>query len=134
MVTTRPMVEWSVITFCVPISAAWVKGIIWSNHGVFTIRSPFSSMCPAAPSTMKPTQSMRRTFTSTPSSRAMGAASLGTNLGSVVMTVLPAALWGSSSRVRIRTFSSCIPGKTKRSMKRLMNVDFPVRTGPTTPM
>ena len=82
---------------------------------------------------MKPTQSMRRTFAWMPSPKFTKAASLGMNLGSVVMMVFPAALCGSSSFVRIRSFSSSMPGSTISSMNRLMNVDLPVRTGPTTP-
>ncbi len=38
VVTTRPIVECSLITFCVPISAAILKGISSSNQGVRTIR------------------------------------------------------------------------------------------------
>lgn len=38
VVITRPMVECSLITFRVPISAAILKGIGSSNHGVITIR------------------------------------------------------------------------------------------------
>ena len=37
-VTTSPMVECSWMTFCVPISAAMLNGISWSNHGVMTMR------------------------------------------------------------------------------------------------
>ena len=52
VVTTMPRVEWSVMTFWVPISAAWVMGISWSNHGVVTIRGTPPSVCPMAPGTM----------------------------------------------------------------------------------
>ena len=38
VVMTSPIVECSLITFCVPISAAILNGISCSNHGVFTIR------------------------------------------------------------------------------------------------
>ena len=122
------------MTFLVPTSAASVKGISSSYHGVFTSRSaPFSSW-PAAPFTMKPTQSIKRTLASMPSSKEIFAASFGMNFGSVVMMVFPAALWGSSSLVWAFWCSSVICGMTRSSMNRLMNVDFPVRTGPTTPM
>ena len=50
-------------TLRVPISAACVKGIASLCHGVFTILSLFSSKCPVAPSTKKPTQSINLTFT-----------------------------------------------------------------------
>ena len=59
---------------------------------------------------------------------------LGTNLGSVVMIVLPDADSGSSSFVLAFPCSSSICGSTNTSMNRLINVDFPVLTGPTTPM
>ena len=52
VVTTMPTVECSVMTLCVPFSAASVMVISWSNHGVVTRRSAPSSNCPAAPSTM----------------------------------------------------------------------------------
>src|SRR5699024_7038845 len=58
---------------------------------------------------------------------------LGTNLGSVVMIVLPCALWGISSKQCFFSYSSVILGTTRFSMKRLINVDFPVLTAPTTP-
>ena len=61
-------------------------------------------------------------------------ASSGMNLGSVVMIVRPAADWGSSSVARSRANSLPMFGMTSVSIKRLMKVDFPVRTGPTTPM
>ena len=38
VVTTSPIVECSLMTFCVPISAAILNGISCSNHGVLTIR------------------------------------------------------------------------------------------------
>ena len=44
VVMTRPMVEWSVMTFWVPISAAILKGISSSNHEVMTIRGCSFSM------------------------------------------------------------------------------------------
>ena len=51
VVITKPIVECSVITFFVPISAAWPKGIFSSNHGVATILGVSFSKCPKAPST-----------------------------------------------------------------------------------
>ena len=44
VVTTRPMVECSVMTFCVPTSAAMLKGTSVSNHGVTTILGASFSM------------------------------------------------------------------------------------------
>ena len=44
VVTTKPIVECSVITFFVPISAAWVNGISSSDQGVRTIRGCSSSI------------------------------------------------------------------------------------------
>ena len=134
VVTTRPMVAWSWMTFWVPMAAAFVNGISYSNQGVFTCRSVSFSMCPEAPSTMKPTQSMRRIFTSTSSDSWMDAASFGTNFGSVVMIVVPDADCGSSSLVRSLLFSSVMLGRTSKSINRLIKVDLPVRTGPTTPI
>ena len=61
-------------------------------------------------------------------------ASSGTNLGSEVMMVLPEPLWGSSSRARWARLGSGMLGITSSSIIRLIRVDFPVRTGPTTPM
>lgn len=52
VVTTTPTVEWSVMTLRVPISAASVMGISWSNHGVMTMRGARSSNCPTAPGTI----------------------------------------------------------------------------------
>ena len=60
--------------------------------------------------------------------------SSGTNFGSVVVTVFPDADCGISSIARVRSFSSVILGKTAASINFLIKVDFPVRTGPTTPM
>ena len=48
VVTTRPMVEWSVITFFVPISAAMLKGTGFSNQGVMTMRGMSFSIYPSA--------------------------------------------------------------------------------------
>ena len=86
-----------------------------------------------ASGTMYPTQSTILTFMTALSPRSISTASSGTNLGSVVMTVLPAADWGISSRARARSFSSRMFGITAASMNFLMNVDLPVRTGPMTP-
>ena len=52
VVTTRPMVECSLMTFCVPNSAARSKGISSSDHGVRTIRRVSPSVVPSAPSTI----------------------------------------------------------------------------------
>ncbi len=68
------------------------------------------------------------------SPRSISTDSSGMNFGSVVMMVLPAEDCGSSSTARRYSASSWIFGSTSASMKRLMNVDFPVRTGPTTPI
>ncbi len=56
------------------------------------------------------------------------------NFGSTVITVRPDPLWGSSSLARSRRYTLSMLGITSVSMNRLMKVDFPVRTGPTTPM
>ena len=128
------MVECSETTFRVPISAASDMGISWSNQGVVTIRSSSPSSWPTAPVTMYPTQSMSRTWKAPPPSMETVTASSGTNLGSAVMMVRPEPLWGSSSRARSRRYTFSMLGMTMVSMNRLMKVDFPVRTGPTTPM
>ena len=83
---------------------------------------------------MNPTQSTSLTESFTPPSSVTSTPSSGTNLGSLVMTARPEPLWGSSSRALARAYSSSMRGMTSVSMKRLMNVDFPVLTGPTTPM
>jgi hypothetical protein len=104
------------------------------NQGVLTIRGAFSSIYPKAPSTIYPTQSMRRTLNVVLASSFTSTASFGTNFGSVVMTVFPDALCGSSSMERALSYSLPIFGKTRDSINRLINVDLPVRTGPTTPI
>ena len=104
-----------------------------SPRMVMTIRGEPSSMCPSASGTIYPTQSISLTFASALPPSITETASSGTNLGSVVITVLPAALCGISSRARSRSNSLFISGSTSDSIKRLINVDFPVRTGPTTP-
>ena len=76
---------------------------------------------------------MRRTENRAPPA-VICTASSGTNFGSLVMTVRPEPLWGSSSLARSRRYTSSMPGSTRVSMKRLMKVDLPVRTGPTTPI
>ena len=129
-----PIVEWSFITLFVPISAAWVNGISSCCHGVLTMRSLSFSKSPSAPSTMNPTQSIRRILTDILSSTLTTGASLGINLGSVVVIVLPAPLIGSSSIVRFLTCSFSISGITAKSINLFINVDLPVLTGPTTPM
>ena len=67
------------------------------------------------------------------SSKEISTASSGMNFGSVVMTVFPCALCGISSLARSFSFSSMMLGITSVSMHLLINVDFPVRTGPTMP-
>ena len=61
-------------------------------------------------------------------------ASSGTNFGSAVIMVLPEPLCGSSSRARSLAYSSSMFGMTSVSIKRFINVDLPVLTGPTTPI
>ena len=67
-------------------------------------------------------------------STVMVTASSGMNFGSVVMMVRPAEDWGSSSVARSFLYSLSMFGITRVSMNRLIKVDLPVRTGPTTPM
>ncbi|CDD52847.1 unknown [Ruminococcus sp. CAG:379] len=134
VVTTSPMVECSEITFRVPTSAAMLKGTSSSNQGVATMRGFSFSMYPRLLGTMYPTQSMSRTRSRAPSSGVIATASSGMNLGSVVIMVFPAADWGSSSIARSRLYSPWMLGITRVSMNRLIKVDLPVRTGPTTPM
>ena len=50
------------------------------------------------------------------------------------MIVRPVPDCGSSSRARSRLYRFSMPGSTIVSIKRLMSVDLPVRTGPTTPI
>jgi hypothetical protein len=49
------------------------------------------------------------------------------------MIVRPAPLCGSSSRILSLRLSPYILGNASSSMNRLMKVDLPVLTGPTTP-
>ena len=83
---------------------------------------------------MYPTQSIIRTRRLIFPSSVMLTASSGMNFGSVVIMVRPAADWGSSSAARLRRGSLSMRGSTMVSIKRLIKVDLPVRTGPTTPM
>ena len=83
---------------------------------------------------MYPTQSTRRTFISAFSPSVTRAPFSGMNLGSVVMMVLPADDWGSSSVMRSFAKSAGAWGRISVSQNFLINVDLPVRTGPTTPM
>ena len=76
---------------------------------------------------------MSRTEKAAPSSKVTSTASSGTNLGSAVMMVLPLPDWGSSSMARSRRYTFSMLGITCVSIKRLMKVDFPVRTGPKIP-
>ena len=126
------MVEWSFITFSVPISAASTNGISSVYHGVFTILGPFSSVAPWALSIMYPTQSINLIL-HVKSSILILAALLGTNFGSVVIIVLPAALWGISSKALFLSYSSSIFGTINVSTIRFIKVDLPVLTAPTTP-
>ena len=133
VVTTMPIVECSVITFLVPVSAAFENGISSFVQGVFTILSTPFSICPLAPFIIYPTQSTSRTFMHMSSYGDISAASLGINLGSVVIIVVPPDACGSSSTALLFSFSSCMTGSTHISINLLINVDLPVLTGPTTP-
>ena len=134
VVITRPIVECSVITFFVPISAAILKGISSSYHGVETILGCSSSIYPTELGTMYPTQSISLTFIFRLSAILSSTASSGMNLGSVVIMVLPAADCGNSSIARSLTYGSPILGITSVSIKRFIKVDLPDLTGPTTPI
>ena len=68
------------------------------------------------------------------SGRCTSTAFSGINFGSVVMIVLPAEDCGSSSTARVCAALSSMFGRTSVSMNRLIKVDLPVRTGPTTPI
>ncbi len=134
VVITRPMVECSVITFFVPISAAILNGIGSSYHGVITMRGLSSSMYPRALGTIYPTQSIRRTEKVALLSICTVTAFSGMNFGSVVIMVRPAADCGISSTARSREYCESMLGTTIVSIKRFMKVDLPVLTGPTTPI
>ena len=133
VVTSTATVACSRMTFSVPVFAASEKGSGASCQGVLTRRSLPSSSAPAAPGTRNPTQSMSRTSAEVFSPNRTETGRAGTNFGSVVMMVLPAADWGSSSSICER-FSPAAAGMTSCWENRLMKVDLPVRTGPTTPM
>ena len=122
------------MTFRVPTSAAMLKGTSSSNHGVCTMRGWSFSMYPSALGMMYPTQSIMRRRRRAASPSVSSTASSGMNFGSVVIIVRPPADWGSSSTARSRLASLGMLGMTSCSIKRLINVDFPERTGPTTPM
>ena len=122
------------MTFFVPSSAAWVMGISRSNQGVVTIRGLPSSSAPMAPGIIYPTESIMRMRSRAVPSGLTSTASSGTNFGSAVIMVLPEPHWGSSSRARSARKGSSMAGITSSSMMRLISVDFPVRTGPTTPL
>ena len=92
------------------------------------------SSCPKAPSTMYPTQSTILTFKDTVSFIFISTPSAGTNFGSTVIIVLPEPLWGISSLVLSFLNSLSILGITNFSINFLIKVDFPVLTGPTTPI
>ena len=133
VVTTIPTTECSFMTFSVPISAASAKGIFSSCHGVDTIRSLPSSLSPRTPGTIYPTQSTSLTLRLAPLCVDTRTESGGMNLGSVVVIVLPSPLCGNSSVTRVFSYRSDMAGRTIISINRLINVDFPVLTGPTTP-
>ena len=134
VVMTSPMVECSLMTRWVPTSAAILNGTASSNQGVCTILGASSSKYPSALGTMYPTQSIIRTRKRAFSPSVTVTASSGMNLGSVVIMVRPPADCGSSSTARSRLDSWSMLGMTSFSINCLMNVDFPVRTGPTTPI
>jgi hypothetical protein len=133
VVTSIPIVECSSITFFVPISAAVSNGISSSDQGVFTILGISSSKYPIALSTKYPTQSTSLVLNFKLLSNVISIASLGTNFGSVVIIVFPPALCGNSSFALSFLYSLSILGITSKSINFFINVDFPVRTGPTTP-
>ena len=83
---------------------------------------------------MYPTQSISLTLKDILSSMFISIAFSGTNFGSVVIIVLPAADCGISSTALSFLNLVSILGTTKFSIIFFMKVDFPVLTGPTTPM
>ena len=97
VVITSPIVEWSFITFLVPISAASSNGISYSYQGVWTILLSSPSKYPSALLTIYPTQSTNLTLNLISSPSVISIASFGTNLGSVVWILLPDPLCGNSS-------------------------------------
>ena len=83
---------------------------------------------------MYPTQSTILTFKDTESFNCITTPSAGTNFGSTVIIVFPEPLCGISSLVLSLLNSFSIFGNTNVSINFLINVDFPVLTGPTTPI
>ena len=77
---------------------------------------------------------MSRTEKAAPPSSVTWAASSGRTIMTAEPKFVPEPLWGSSSRARSLRYTLSILGMIWVSMNRLMKVDFPVRTGPTTPM
>ena len=55
-------------------------------------------------------------------------------MGSVVIMLLPEADCGSSSVMTLFKFASVTLGMTSSVINFLISVDFPVLTGPTTPI
>ena len=97
------------------------------------MRGISSSKYPIALFTKYPTQSTILVFSLILSPKVISTASFGINLGSVVIIVLPEALCGNSSKALSLLYSLSMFGITSKSIKRLIKVDFPVLTGPTTP-
>ena len=134
VVIAMAIVEWSLITLFVPVRAAAAKGIGLSDQGVFTILGSSPSFVPSAPSTIYPTQSIRRILNFTFSPTCSSAGLEGTNLGSVVVIIFPCPIRGSSSLALSFSKLLLMFGRTAFSIKRLMKVDLPVRHGPVMPM
>ena len=111
-----------------------LNGISSSYHGVITILGASFSMYPRALGTIYPTQSTILALNFAEFPICTSTASSGMNLGSVVMIVLPAEDCGSSSMARFLSSESDILGITKVSINFFIKVDFPVLTGPTTPI
>ena len=134
VVIAMAMVEWSFITLLVPVRAAAASGIGLSDQGVLTILGSSSSNMPSAPSIMYPTQSISLILNLRLSPAFISAGLEGTNLGSVVVIILPAPIRGSSSVALFFSNSSVILGRTAFSINLLINVDLPVLQGPVMPM
>ena len=107
---------------------------VMTDHKVITILGCSFSIYPIELGTIYPTQSISLTFMTAPSPRSISTASSGMNFGSVVIIVLPAADCGSSSTALSRMKLLLILGITRVSINFLMKVDFPVLTGPATPI
>ncbi len=107
-------------------------GLVLDTMVSLLVEDRFSSSYPLADGTMYPTQSIILIL-AVKSSISILVAVDGMNFGSVVIMVFPAAACGSSSRHLFLSYSSVILGIIKFSINFLMNVDFPVRTAPTTP-